>query len=123
MCNKARDGTVLTEKDRILERWSEYIGNFFYNDRGEKTLINKPLDGPHIMKDGVRNAVKSLKHGKATGLGQISIERINALEESGVDFVSKLLKDIYDSGIIPQGMRRSVFIPLPQKPGEIEQEH
>ena len=33
-CVKAKDGTIIMEKDKILDRWSEYIAELYDDDRG-----------------------------------------------------------------------------------------
>ena len=69
------------------------------------------------MKDEVREAMRKMKTGKATGPDGLSIELIEALEEYGIEKVTTLLNEIYDTGQIPVDMSRSIFIALPKKPG------
>ncbi|GFN92920.1 hypothetical protein PoB_001942600 [Plakobranchus ocellatus] len=59
-----------------------------------------PLDfaGPPIMKEEVETAIKKMKHGKATGPDNISVELIEALEDFGIGKVTHLLNEIYDTG-------------------------
>ena len=38
-CVEAKDGTIIMEKDKILDRWSEYIGEPYDDDRGEMPVI------------------------------------------------------------------------------------
>ena len=38
-CVEAKDGTIIMEKDKILDRWSEYIGELYDDDRGEMPVI------------------------------------------------------------------------------------
>ena len=38
------------EKEKVLERWNEYIGELFHDNRGEKPTITKRVDGPKILK-------------------------------------------------------------------------
>ena len=45
----------------------------------------KNFDGPPIMKDEVRKAVKSTKKGKAAGPDNITVEMIESLDEFGID--------------------------------------
>ncbi|GFR64660.1 LINE-1 retrotransposable element ORF2 protein [Elysia marginata] len=63
------------------------------------------------MKDEVRAA------GKATGPDGVAVEIKEALEEYGVEKLTSLLNEIYDTGEIPTDISRSVFIALPKKPG------
>ena len=49
-CIKAKDGNLLMEREDVLNRWSEYIEDLFQDDRGEKPIIKKDMDGPPILK-------------------------------------------------------------------------
>ena len=79
--------------------------------------MKKNFAGPPIMKDEVREAMRKMKTGKATGPDGLSIELIEALKEYGIEKVTTLLNEIYDTGQIPVDMSRSIFIALPKKPG------
>ena len=68
------------EKDAILKHWVEYIGGqhlwghqMFEDTRAEKPEINKDMAGPIILNDEIRNALKSMKNGRAVGPDNISI--------------------------------------------------
>ena len=119
-CIKSKDGTVLMDKEDVLNRWSEYIGELFKDNRGERPAIKKNTDGPPILKAEVEAAIRKMKRGKATGPDGIPIEIILALEEMGIGMTTKLLNAIYDSGAIPEDLAKSVFIALPKIPGATE---
>ena len=89
------------DKEKILERWAEYIGELFEDNRKEHDVMKKNFAGPLIMKDEVREAMRKMKTGKATGPDGLSIELIEALEEFGIEKVTTLLNEIYDTGQIP----------------------
>ena len=61
-----------------------------------------------------------MKHGKAVGPDNIPIEVFAVLEDIGIDFLTKLLNSIYDSGKIPKDLAKSVFITLPKIPGTMD---
>jgi hypothetical protein len=113
-CIKSKNGTILMDKQDILNRWSEYIEELFDDNRASKPNIKKSIEGPPIMKDEVRQAIKSMKLNKATGPDGISIEMIQCLDELGVDFMAKLINRIYDTGEIPEDLTKSIFIALPK---------
>ena len=77
-------------------------------------------DGPIILKDEVRSAIKSIKCGKAPGNDKIRIEMIKALDECGIDLITKLANKIYETGNIPDEMKKSIFIPIPKKNGTMK---
>ncbi|GFO10871.1 hypothetical protein PoB_003737600 [Plakobranchus ocellatus] len=66
-CIKSKDGTKLIEKKEILNRWSEYVEDFFKDDRCKKPKIEKNIEGPNILKEEAEAAIKKMKNGKATG--------------------------------------------------------
>ena len=119
-CIKAKDGNLLMEREDVLNRWSEYIEDLFQDDRGEKPIIKKDMDGPPILKEEVSAAIRKMKHGKAVGPDNIPIEVFAVLEDIGIDFLTKLLNSIYDSGKIPKDLAKSVFITLPKIPGTMD---
>ena len=119
-CIKSKNGTILMEKQEILNRWSEYTEELFEDNRPTKPIIKKNIEGPPIMKDEVKNAIKTMKNNKAPGPDGITSEMIQSLEELGVDILTKLTNKIYDTGEIPEDLSKSIFIALPKKPGATE---
>ena len=119
-CIKSKQGSILMDKQDVLDRWAEYIEELFEDERGERPVIKKELDGPPILKEEVEDAIKKMKFGKATGPDNIPIEVIVTLEDIGVEVTTKLLNAIYDSGVIPEDLMKSVFITLPKSPGATE---
>ena len=74
--------------------------DLFQDDRAEKPIIKKDMEGPPILKEEVSAAIRKMKHGKAVGPDNIPIEVFTVLEDIGIDFLTKLLNSIYDSGKI-----------------------
>src|ERR1700730_11546481 len=89
-CIKGKDGTVLMEKDQIFQRWTEYIQELFEDDRGDLPQIRKDIDGPNILKDEVRFAIKRMKRNKACGPDNIFAELLHATEEFSVENIAEL---------------------------------
>ena len=116
-CLKDKHGNIIMERDKILERWAEYIQELFFDERKDPDVMNGNFAGPPILKDEVRAATKKMKNGKATGPDGISVELIEALGDFGLVELTELLNKIYDTGHIPSDMLKSVFIALPKKAG------
>ena len=116
-CIKSKDGDIIIEKDQILKRWTEYITELFEDDRGNLPTINREIDGPDILQAEVQAAVRSMKSNKATGPDEISAELIQSLGELGITKLTEVLNEIYNTGVIPPELTKSIFIVLPKKPG------
>ena len=119
-CICSKDGTIITEKDDILERWTEYIEELFRDNRGGKPEIRKNIDGPKILQSDICAAVSRMKGNKARGPDGIIIEMIKVLDDCGIEKLTIMANEIYDTGKIPQDLSKSIFIALPKKPGTIE---
>ncbi|GFO32139.1 RNA-directed DNA polymerase from mobile element jockey-like [Plakobranchus ocellatus] len=119
-CIKVINGDIIIDKEKILERWAEYIRELFKDDRKDHNIMKNNFAGPPIMKEEVETAIKKMKHGKATGPYNISVELIEALEDFGIGQVTHLLNEIYDTGQIVTDLSKSTLIALPKKPGATE---
>ena len=117
---RKKDGSLAMETDEILSRWEEYIKELFEDNRGDKPDLKRNIEGPEITKDEIRAAMKKMKNRKSPGPDEVMIEMLNATEEFGVEKITALANKIYNSGYIPEEMRKSVFITLPKKPGTVE---
>ena len=74
------------------------------------------MAGTPIVKD-IWAAIKELKLGKATCQDSISVELLKALEDYGINKITTLLNEIYDTGQIPSDISKSTFIAFPKRPG------
>ena len=83
------------------------------------------IEGPNILRSGVRTAIKMMRKNKAAGPDGEVIEMIEALEEYGVEKLTEIINKIYDNGKFPEDLSKSYFITLPKKPSAVdcEQHH
>ena len=72
------------------------------------------LDNP-ITEQEVRQAIKNLKTGKASGLDNICAEFLKYAENFVVPFLTKLFNKLYDTSYFPLDWCKSVIIPLFKK--------
>ena len=54
------------EKEQILHRWEEYIGEL-YDDQRPEIASKEQAEGPSILEQEVIKALKHMKAGKAPG--------------------------------------------------------
>ena len=78
------------------------------------------MEGPSILKDEIKNALKNIKNGKAVGPDNISTEMVYALEDLGIEKLGAIMNKMYDTGKIPLSLSRSVFIALSKLSGTTE---
>lgn len=76
-CIKSRDGDVIMEKDKVLERWTEYIWELFDDNRIRERYIKKDMNVPAILKAEVGTTVKKMKSNKAAGPDEIVVQQLN----------------------------------------------
>ena len=108
------------EKGKILERWKEYVGELYNDNRGPKPTIYKNMGSPKILQSEVRYAVQRMKNGKAVRPDKIAIEMIKALEEFGISKLTEVKNQIYESGNFPEELMKSIFTIIPKKNGATE---
>ena len=117
---KKADSTVAMEIEDVKERWSEYIEDLFRDQRPDSLNLSLNDEGPGIMNEEVRLAVKSMKKGKAVGEDGVALEMIIALGDFGIEELTKLFNRIYNTGNFVKCMCESVFIALPKVEGTLE---
>ena len=118
-CIKANRGTIIMEKEKLLERWKEYICELFEDNRPPEYLVTrKEMEDLLILKEEIVKAIKSMPKGKAAGPDEVYIELIQALDDLGAEWMTKIANKIYDEGHFPTDMSQYVFITLPKKAGK-----
>ena len=63
----------------------------FFDDRGQKPLIRKYIEGPRILKSEVSAAIVRTKRNKAAGPDGIVVEMIEALEDFGISTLTEMV--------------------------------
>ncbi|XP_063611050.1 uncharacterized protein LOC134784809 [Penaeus indicus] len=118
-CIRAKDGTMLVEKAEIFGRWTEYISELFDDVRIYLPRFTESVDGPKILPSDIREALR-MKRNKAAGPDGIVMEMIELLGDYGVEKLTEVVNKIYDDGVFPDELSKSIFIALPKKPGAVE---
>ena len=97
---KKADSTVAMEMDKVKERWNDYMQQLFRDQKPETLNLSPKDDGPTILKNEVKCAMRSMKKGKAVGEAGAGQEMILAMGEFSVNGQTNNFKKIYASGII-----------------------
>lgn len=91
---KAENREVIMKKDKILERWVEYIGELYNSEKNGNYTFRNNFEGPPILQDEVRYSLREIKHGKTSGPDGVTIEMFDALEEYGIDLIATLINNL-----------------------------
>ena len=120
-CIKAKDQSVITGKDKIMQRWKEYIFDLYEDKkRGTWPIIKRNGYAQDITESEVKTAMKEMKSGKAVGNDQIAYKMLETVGTVGISKVTEFANIIYNSGEVPKQMLQSIFIALSKKAGTIE---
>ena len=114
------DGTVLTDRNDVLNRWKQYVGDLYRDGDREMLELEECEAGPAILKSEIAEAVRQMKWRKAEGSDGIVVEMIEAAGDIAIDKVLALANRIYRTGEIPEIMKEAEFIVIPKKEGATE---
>ncbi len=118
---KDKDGNNITTEHEQAARWVEHFQEVLNRPHPEEpanpTATDNILDidtNPPT-EDEVRNAIKSMKNGKASGIDSIHAEMLKA----DINLASKLLTDlfttIWTTNTIPTDWSKGLIVKLPKK--------
>ena len=115
-CVEAKYGTIIMETDKILDRWSEYIGQLYDDDRGEMPVITTGSISP-ITYQEVEYDLKWMPMRKSPGPNNMVTEMLVAAGDMEIDELTKLSNMMYIQGGFPSELNKSIFITLPKVNG------
>src|SRR5579864_1582514 len=119
---KDRDGKLLTEPDKIRERWKEYI-DILYEKEGKpqaeemtverETSVHEDNKGLELLTSEIVEAIRDMKWNKTVGVDDIPAEFLKVLGEEGTrELVGMCNNEMYDVGVWPEDFTRVIMIPL-----------
>ena len=120
MLNKYGKITTSVKENKII--WKEYVEELYdskaehselvLEDEGECEEMNR---GPKILKEEVEKAIKDLGEKKAMGCDKIPAEALKKLGNGAILRLTNLFNKIYDTGVWPQELLKTILVPLPKK--------
>lgn len=114
-CIMNKQGKMVTDMEERKIVWAEYVKELYDDQRiDEGKYVD--LEGPEIMEEEVSYVINNMKGGKATGTDGIPIEVIKNVGEIGVKEITRLIRNIYNTGKIPAEMNTSITVPIPKLP-------
>lgn len=84
------------------------------NEESEEDVHIYELD-EQISLAEVKQAIRKLKAGKASGIDEIPAEFLKAAEDIVAPFLTKFFNRVYDTGVFPKQWSQSVIVPLLKK--------
>ena len=118
---KAADGTVLTSMQDKIARWREHFQEILNRPDPTQTSdipeAEEDLDvnlGP-ITVEEVRQAIKSLKSGKAPGKDGICPEMLKAESHATPEVLKEVFQKIWDGEQAPEEWSTGIIVKLPKK--------
>ena len=115
---KDRNGMVmvLTEADDIKKRWQQYTEELYKKDHDPDNHngVITHLESD-ILEGEVKWAIGSITANKASGTDEITEELFKILKDDAVKVLHSIYQQIWKTQQWPQDLKRSVFIPIPNK--------
>ncbi|KAM3252049.1 hypothetical protein P3L10_006119 [Capsicum annuum] len=110
-CIKGEDGRVLVEDGHIKNRWQSYFHRLL-NDEGDRAIVLGELEHLEECRDfsycrrfkveEVRQAVRRIRRGRATGPDEIPVEFWKFVGEAGVRWLTGLFNEIFRTTKMPE---------------------
>ena len=117
-----KDGELLTEKEEVLKRWTEYCKELYnYPIQPDKSILEEEIRPPKepsplpVMREEVEEAIRSLPTGKSPGADNIPAELIKKGGSELVTIITALCQKIWETKQWPDQWTRSLIVPLPKK--------
>ena len=117
---KSKTGENITGEQEQIDRWIEFIKEMFNKPTidFEPDIENNqklPINTNPITKIEIKQALKSLKKGKAAGSDAIPAELLTADLHTTTEQLHKILSTVWKEEQVPDDWKRGVLIKLPKK--------
>ena len=110
-CIEDMEGNIIMEKEKILFRWYEYIGELYNDDRGDMPEIVAEVESPITQRE-VEHALRGMPMKNTPGPDDITTEMLVAAGDIGITELTKLTNMMYVQGSFPSELNKSIFIAL-----------
>jgi hypothetical protein len=116
-------GNIIVDQKQVLKIWESYVAELYDRANRPENLNVEPEDevgadhkGPHILHSEVEKAIKEMRDKKATGDDDIPVEVLKLLGEDGLNLMTQLINNVYESGEWPKDFIEVTMIALKKKP-------
>ena len=104
----------ITEEEDIKKSWQEYKEELYKKDLNDPDNHDGMIN-PDILECEVMWVLGSITMNKASGGGRIPVELFQILKDDAVKVLQSICCQIWKTQQWSQGLKRSVFIPIPKK--------
>jgi len=110
-----KEGTTLTEKEDVLDRWREYCETLFSDTDNVQYEGGPGQEEPAPLIEEVERAFKSMRGGKAAGPDEIPVELLKLGDYTVVKALHRIILCVWKTGKWPEDWTQSTFVPLYKK--------
>lgn len=114
-----KDGKVIWEEQKILERWKQYCEELYSEKRDQTNEVQmddmQHEKEPDVLLSEIKEAIRDLKTNKAPGADGITAEVIKELGDNGAKILQDICNKIWHSEHWPKDWAKSAFIPIHKK--------
>ena len=108
-CIEDKEGNIIMEKETILSRWYDYIGELYNDDRGDMPEIVAEVKSSITQRE-VEHALRGIPMKKSSGPDHITTEMLVAAGDIGITELPKMANMMYVEGSFTSEQIKSIFM-------------
>ena len=119
---KGKNHDLISDPKSVLNRWREYFSDLLNPVEAETEAPVWDKKGKRqgrITFSEVKEAVESLKNGKAAGHDEISPELLKCMGKLGLRWLQRVCLKAWESGVAPEDWKVSTIVPIYKGKGDI----
>jgi hypothetical protein len=116
-------GNMIVDQKQVLKIWEIYVEELYDRANLPENLNVEPEEevdedhkGPHIFRSEAEKAIKEMRDKKSTGDDDVPVEASELLGDDGLNLLTQLINNIYESGEWPKDFTEVTMIALKKKP-------